>query len=52
MKPRAASFIEYDHPVELWNGVWLTGPVPRKYPERNWSGKTQIQTAGGLEGRQ
>ncbi len=40
-------FTEYDHPVELWNGVWLTGPVPRKYPERNWSGKTEIQTGEG-----
>jgi len=40
-------FIEYDHPVELWNGVWLTGPVPRKYPERNWSGHVQIQTPEG-----
>jgi 7,8-dihydropterin-6-yl-methyl-4-(beta-D-ribofuranosyl)aminobenzene 5'-phosphate synthase len=40
-------FMEFDHPVELWNGVWLTGPVPRKYPERNWSGKTEIQTAEG-----
>lgn len=40
-------FIEYDHPVELWNGVWLTGPVPRKYPERNWSVKRQVQTAEG-----
>jgi 7,8-dihydropterin-6-yl-methyl-4-(beta-D-ribofuranosyl)aminobenzene 5'-phosphate synthase len=37
------NFTEYDHPVEVWNGVWLTGPVPRKYPERNWSGSTQIQ---------
>jgi 7,8-dihydropterin-6-yl-methyl-4-(beta-D-ribofuranosyl)aminobenzene 5'-phosphate synthase len=40
-------FIEYDHPVEIWNGVWLTGPVPRKYPERNWSSKTEIQSAEG-----
>jgi 7,8-dihydropterin-6-yl-methyl-4-(beta-D-ribofuranosyl)aminobenzene 5'-phosphate synthase len=40
-------FTEYDHPVELWNGIWLTGPVPRKYPERNWSGHVQIQTADG-----
>jgi 7,8-dihydropterin-6-yl-methyl-4-(beta-D-ribofuranosyl)aminobenzene 5'-phosphate synthase len=40
-------FVEYDHPVELWKGVWVTGPVPRKYPERNWSGKTKIQTAEG-----
>jgi 7,8-dihydropterin-6-yl-methyl-4-(beta-D-ribofuranosyl)aminobenzene 5'-phosphate synthase len=39
-------FVEYDHPVELWNGVWLTGPVPRKYPERNW-GPMQVQTPEG-----
>jgi 7,8-dihydropterin-6-yl-methyl-4-(beta-D-ribofuranosyl)aminobenzene 5'-phosphate synthase len=39
--------VEYDHPVELWNGVWLTGPVPRKYPERNWSGHIEIQTVDG-----
>lgn len=40
-------FVEYDHPVELWNGIWLTGPVPRKYPERNWSGHVQIRTPDG-----
>ncbi len=40
-------FTIYDHPVELWNGVWLTGPVPRKYPERNWSGHVELQTPGG-----
>ena len=40
-------FIVYDHPVEIWNGVWLTGPVPRKYPEKNWSPGTEIQTPGG-----
>src|SRR5579864_2943949 len=39
--------IEYDHPIELWNGVWVTGPVPRQYPERNWSGDIQMQTADG-----
>src|SRR6202163_593531 len=42
-------FIEYDHPVELWNGVWLTGPVPRKYPERNWTGNIQMQTPDGWQ---
>jgi len=40
-------FTEYDHPVELWNGVWLTGPVARKYPERNWSGSVEVETADG-----
>jgi len=40
-------FVEFDHPMEIANGVWLTGPVPRKYPERNWSGSRQIQTVDG-----
>jgi 7,8-dihydropterin-6-yl-methyl-4-(beta-D-ribofuranosyl)aminobenzene 5'-phosphate synthase len=30
-------FVEHDKPVELAPGVWLTGPVPRPYPERNFS---------------
>lgn len=40
-------FVSYDHPVELWNGVWLTGPVPRKYPERNFGAAAEIQTPDG-----
>jgi 7,8-dihydropterin-6-yl-methyl-4-(beta-D-ribofuranosyl)aminobenzene 5'-phosphate synthase len=35
-------------PVELFPGVWLTGPVPRRHPERNWSGNVRVQTAAGL----
>jgi len=42
-----AHFTEIDHPTEVWNGIWLTGPVPRKYPERNWSGSVQIDTGDG-----
>jgi 7,8-dihydropterin-6-yl-methyl-4-(beta-D-ribofuranosyl)aminobenzene 5'-phosphate synthase len=34
-------------PREIFAGVWLTGPVPRKYPERNWSGQGVIITPGG-----
>jgi 7,8-dihydropterin-6-yl-methyl-4-(beta-D-ribofuranosyl)aminobenzene 5'-phosphate synthase len=29
-------FIEYNEPKEILPGVWLTGPVPRVHPERNW----------------
>jgi 7,8-dihydropterin-6-yl-methyl-4-(beta-D-ribofuranosyl)aminobenzene 5'-phosphate synthase len=28
--------IGHDRPVELYPGVWLTGPVARVYPERNF----------------
>jgi len=41
-------FVEHDRPVELYPGVWLTGPVPRKYPERNWSTTGTVKTPGGL----
>ena len=30
------AFVEHDGPAELLPGVWLTGPVPRVHPERNW----------------
>ncbi len=42
------SFVEHEGPIELAPGVWLTGPVPRTYPERNWSGKAQMQSPKGL----
>jgi 7,8-dihydropterin-6-yl-methyl-4-(beta-D-ribofuranosyl)aminobenzene 5'-phosphate synthase len=29
--------VEHAAPAELHPGVWLTGPVPRVHPERNWS---------------
>lgn len=40
-------FIMHDAPAELYPGVWLTGPVPRKYPEKNWSPGTLLNTAAG-----
>jgi 7,8-dihydropterin-6-yl-methyl-4-(beta-D-ribofuranosyl)aminobenzene 5'-phosphate synthase len=36
-------FIEVARPTEIFPGAWLTGPVPRTHPERNWSGKTRIK---------
>jgi 7,8-dihydropterin-6-yl-methyl-4-(beta-D-ribofuranosyl)aminobenzene 5'-phosphate synthase len=41
-------FIEHDGPAELYPGIWITGPVPRKYPERNWSGKGVVSTPNGM----
>ncbi|MSU47999.1 MAG: MBL fold metallo-hydrolase [Opitutus sp.] len=40
-------FVVHAKPIELQPGVWLTGPVPRKHPERNWSGSVQVKTATG-----
>ena len=41
-------FIEHDQAVEVFPGEWLTGPVPRTYPERNWSVKGKVKTQEGL----
>jgi 7,8-dihydropterin-6-yl-methyl-4-(beta-D-ribofuranosyl)aminobenzene 5'-phosphate synthase len=41
-------FVEVDRPTEVFPGTWLTGPVPRRHPERNWSGQMQVRTAQGL----
>lgn len=41
-------FIEHDGPVELFPGAWLSGPVPRTYPEHNWSDLGKVQTPAGL----
>jgi len=41
-------FIEEEEAAEIFPGAWLTGPVPRKYPERNWSVSGKVQTPAGL----
>lgn len=41
-------FVEHDGPAQLGPAVWLTGPVPRQYPERNYGGTGRVQTPAGL----
>jgi len=41
-------FVVHDRPVQLHPGVWLTGPIPRKHPERNWSGSDKVRTPDGI----
>ena len=41
------TFVVHDRPVQLYPGVWLTGPVPRPHPERNWSGNGRVTTPAG-----
>ena len=42
------TFAEVDKPTQIFPGAWLTGPVPRTHPERNWSGTSKVKTPGGL----
>jgi 7,8-dihydropterin-6-yl-methyl-4-(beta-D-ribofuranosyl)aminobenzene 5'-phosphate synthase len=41
-------FIEHTGFVEILPGVFLTGPIPRQYPERNWSGSAKVRTPAGV----
>jgi len=41
-------FVVHAQPAQLYPGVWLTGPVPRKYPEHNWSGRGKVTTPAGI----
>jgi 7,8-dihydropterin-6-yl-methyl-4-(beta-D-ribofuranosyl)aminobenzene 5'-phosphate synthase len=40
--------VEHAEPRPLQPGVWLTGPVPRIHPERNWSARGKVRTPEGL----
>ena len=42
------AFVVHAKPVQLFRGLWLTGPVPRKYPERNWGGRGRVTTPAGV----
>lgn len=42
-----AKVIEVAGPMEILPGVWLTGPVPRVHPERNWSTLGAVRTPKG-----
>jgi 7,8-dihydropterin-6-yl-methyl-4-(beta-D-ribofuranosyl)aminobenzene 5'-phosphate synthase len=42
------AFVEHDKPEQILPGVWLTGPVPRVHPERNWSGRGKVRAPEGL----
>jgi len=41
-------FVEHAEGSDIFPGAWLTGPVPRKYPERNWGPGGKVQTPSGL----
>lgn len=41
-------FVVHASSADLFPGAWLTGPVPRTYPERNWSVTGKVLTTQGL----
>jgi 7,8-dihydropterin-6-yl-methyl-4-(beta-D-ribofuranosyl)aminobenzene 5'-phosphate synthase len=43
------TFVVVERPTELFPGTWLTGPVPRAHPEKNWSLKRTIRYPDGRQ---
>jgi len=41
------AFIEYDDAKEIFPGIWLTGPVKRTHPEKNWSTRALLVKPDG-----
>ena len=41
-------FIVHDKPHALHPGMWITGPIQRTHPERNWTPFMRIQTSDSL----
>jgi 7,8-dihydropterin-6-yl-methyl-4-(beta-D-ribofuranosyl)aminobenzene 5'-phosphate synthase len=39
--------VDVERPMQLQRGVWLTGPVPRVHPERNWSALGKVRGPAG-----
>jgi 7,8-dihydropterin-6-yl-methyl-4-(beta-D-ribofuranosyl)aminobenzene 5'-phosphate synthase len=39
-------FIVHEKPDELSPGVWLTGPIPRTYPEKNYPKGIEVKEGG------
>ena len=39
--------VDITKPTEILPGVWLTGPVPRVHPERNWSTLGKVRSDAG-----
>jgi 7,8-dihydropterin-6-yl-methyl-4-(beta-D-ribofuranosyl)aminobenzene 5'-phosphate synthase len=35
-------FVPHDKPEEIFPGIWLTGPVPRAYPEKNYPAGVEV----------
>jgi 7,8-dihydropterin-6-yl-methyl-4-(beta-D-ribofuranosyl)aminobenzene 5'-phosphate synthase len=41
-------FVIHDEPFEIVPGAWITGPIPRQHPEKNWTAISSIEQDGRL----
>lgn len=43
------TFVEHAAAATIAPGIWVTGPVPRVHPERNWFNTGRVQTPDGVQ---
>jgi 7,8-dihydropterin-6-yl-methyl-4-(beta-D-ribofuranosyl)aminobenzene 5'-phosphate synthase len=43
------TFVEHATAATIAPGIWVTGPVPRMHPERNWPPGRKVQTPDGMK---
>lgn len=41
-------FVVHEGPSELLPGVWISGPIPRRHPETNWTPLGRVEIDGEL----
>ena len=46
LEAAGVEFVEHTGPAEIAPSVWVTGPVDRRHPERNYSAGTRVFMAG------
>lgn len=46
LEAAGVEFIEYSEPTEISPAVWVTGPVVRNHPEKNYNPATQVNING------
>ena len=48
LESRGITFIEYDEATEIAPGVWVTGPIERTHPEKNYPTTPRVRVADEL----
>jgi 7,8-dihydropterin-6-yl-methyl-4-(beta-D-ribofuranosyl)aminobenzene 5'-phosphate synthase len=46
LQDEGVDFVVHTEPAEIMPGVWVTGPVPRPHPEKNYSEQIEVDVDG------
>ena len=45
---RGVEFVVHDSPAEIRPGIWVTGPIERVHPEKNYPAQLRVALPGGI----